>query len=266
MNERILALDIGDARIGIAVSDERRVISQPVEVYQRVGYGPDTRHIQELCRRYDTTLVLSGLPLNMDGTLGGQAEKVKALCQQLENAGLTVIFQDERLTTVAAEKALLEGGMSRKGRKGTVDKVAAAVILQQWLDRGARPDSTAGSINGQPISTTNRNEDEIMDENNGNIIELVDEDGESVEFEHLMTLEHEGEYYIVLMAVEDDEDNDEGEVLILKVEKDEKGEDCYVTVDDDNVTQAVFDKFIAAIEEDDDEIPESVDGEEGEEQ
>lgn len=95
-----------------------------------------------------------------------------------------------------------------------------------------------------------------MEENNSSIIELVDEQGESVEFEHLMTLEHENEYYIVLMALEqeDQEDEDEeGEVLILKLEKDEKGEDCYVTIDDDEVTQAVFDKFVAAIEAEDDE-------------
>ena len=96
-----------------------------------------------------------------------------------------------------------------------------------------------------------------MDEQN-NIIELVDEEGESVEFEHLMTLEHEGAHYIVLMAPESEADpepdEDEGEVLILRLEKDEKGEDCYVTIDDD-VAQAVFDKFVAALEEEDDETP-----------
>lgn len=261
MNERILALDIGDVRIGIAVSDEQRIIAQPVEVYKRVGYGPDTRHIQALCEKYETTKVLSGLPLNMDGTEGGQAQKVRGLCQQLENAGLTVFYQDERLTTVTAERALLEGSMSRQGRKGTVDKVAAAVILQQWLDRSTSSVSATSSTEEEAISTLNRNEDETMDENN-NIIELIDENDEAVAFEHLMTLEYEGDYYIVLMTVEEDEESEEGEVLILKLDKDEKGEDCYVTIDDDDVTQAVFDKFIAAIEEDDDELPENIDGDE----
>jgi len=96
-----------------------------------------------------------------------------------------------------------------------------------------------------------------MEENN--IIELVDENGEAVEFEHLMTLEHEGAYYIVLMAPEAEEgaepSEDEGEVLILKMEKDDEGEDCYVTIDDDDVAQAVFDKFVAALEEEDDAVP-----------
>ena len=134
MNERILALDIGDVRIGIAVSDPSRTIAAPLEVLRRVGWGPDTRYIKALCDKYETTQVLSGLPLNMDGSEGFQAQKVRSFCAQLEKVGLTVIFQDERLTTVVAEDALLEDNMSRADRKKTVDKIAAAVILQQWLD------------------------------------------------------------------------------------------------------------------------------------
>ena len=251
MDERVLALDVGDVRIGIAVSDPSRHIGQPVSVYRRVGYGPDVRHILSLCREYDTSLVLCGLPRNMDGSEGVQAQKVRAFGAELEKAGLTVFFQDERLSTVSAEKALLSGGMRREGRRETVDKVAAAVILQQWLDSGA-----------MPVDRNLRNEDMTMEGEN-NIIELVDEQGKAVEFEHLMTVEHEGSYYIVLMAAQEDEDNEEGEVVILKMEKDDKGEDCYVTIDDDNVLQAVFDKFVAAVEEEDDAIPE--DGEDAQE-
>lgn len=250
MDERILALDVGDARIGIAVSDISRRIAQPVSVYRRVGYGPDVRHILSLCQEYDTHLVLCGLPKNMDGSEGYQAQKVRAFAAELEKAGLTVFFQDERLSTVTAEKTLIDGGMRREGRRETVDKVAAAVILNQWLDSGA-----------MPVDRNLRNEDKIM-ESESNIIELVDEQGKAVEFEHLMTVEHEGDYYIVLMAVEEDEDNEEGEVIILKMEKDDKGEDCYVTIDDDNVLQAVFDKFVAAVEEEDDAIPEDGEGDE----
>ena len=134
MNKRILCLDVGDARIGVAVSDPTRTIATPVEVIHRVGWGPDCRRIRELCDRYETDEVLSGLPLNMDGSEGFQAEKVRQFCAQVEKRGLKVFFQDERLTTVTAEEALLEDGMSRAGRKQNVDKVAAAVILRQWLD------------------------------------------------------------------------------------------------------------------------------------
>ena len=133
VNERIVALDIGDVRIGVAVTDPTRTIASPVEVITRVGWGPDTRQIKALCDRFETELVVSGLPLNMDGSEGFQAKKVRDLCAQLEKAGLTVFFQDERLSTVTAEDALLEGSLSRQERKGKVDKVAAAIILEQWL-------------------------------------------------------------------------------------------------------------------------------------
>jgi len=133
MNERIVALDIGDVRIGVAVSDPTRTVASPVEVITRVGWGPDTRAIRAICDRYETTQIVSGLPLNMDGTEGFQAGKVRDLCAQLQKAGLTVFFQDERLSTVTAEEALLEGNLSRRDRRGIVDKVAAAVILEQWL-------------------------------------------------------------------------------------------------------------------------------------
>lgn len=133
MNERIVALDIGDVRIGVAVSDPTRTIASPVGVITRVGWGPDARKIKEICDRYETALVVSGLPLNMDGSEGFQAAKVRDLCAQLTKAGLTVVFQDERLSTVTAEDALLEGNVSRADRKGKVDKVAAAIILEQYL-------------------------------------------------------------------------------------------------------------------------------------
>ncbi|MBR2661345.1 MAG: Holliday junction resolvase RuvX [Clostridia bacterium] len=134
MNERIVCLDIGDVRIGVAVSDPTGTIASPVEVITRVGWGPDTQKIRSVCERYNTDRILSGLPLNMDGSEGFQARKVRDFCAQLEKAGLNVIFQDERLSTVSAEEALIEGGVSRSDRRKTVDKVAASVILQQWLD------------------------------------------------------------------------------------------------------------------------------------
>ena len=132
-NRRIVALDIGDVRIGVAVSDPSRTIVTPVEVITRIGWGPDTRKILEICNRYETNFIVSGLPLNMDGTEGFQARKVRELCNQLEKAGLVVAFQDERLSTVTAEDLLLKGNISRQIRKSKVDKVAAAIILEQWL-------------------------------------------------------------------------------------------------------------------------------------
>ena len=132
MAGRILALDVGDVRIGVAVSDPTGTIAQPLEVYRRVGYGPDSRYVAALCQRMDCESVLLGLPLNMDGSTGPQAQKVMDFGAVLEKAGLTVHYQDERLTTVTAEAVLIGSGVRREVRRH-VDKLAAAVILEQWL-------------------------------------------------------------------------------------------------------------------------------------
>ncbi len=129
-----MALDVGDRRIGIAVSDEMRVIATPHSVYTRVGYTPDVKYLQKLYGDLAADLIVCGLPRNMDGSTGFQADKVRAFAGKLAEAGLPVVFQDERLSTVSAHQALIQGGMRREDRKETVDKVAAAVILQAYLD------------------------------------------------------------------------------------------------------------------------------------
>ena len=134
MTGRILGLDVGDVRIGLALSDEMRLIATPHSVYTRVGWGPDVKHIRKVYEDSRAVLIVSGLPRNMDGTVGFQAEKVMAFIDKLKEAGLPVEFQDERLSTVSAHQALIEGGVRRDGRKGSVDKVPAALILQTYLD------------------------------------------------------------------------------------------------------------------------------------
>ena len=229
MAGRILALDVGDVRIGVAVSDPTGTIAQPLEVYRRVGYGPDSRYVAALCQRMDCESVLLGLPLNMDGSTGPQAQKVMDFGAVLEKAGLTVHYQDERLTTVTAEAVLIGSGVRREDRRRHVDKLAATVILEQWLaERGI-----------------------IMQEND-NLVQLQDENGKDVNFEHLMTIEHEGNYYVVLEATEDTDDCKEGEAIILKIVRDEESdEDVYATIEDEAEFNAVFDKCMAAMEEED---------------
>ena len=139
MAGRVIALDVGDVRIGVAVSDPTGAIAQPLEVYRRVGYGPDSRYVKALCDRYETDRVVLGLPLNMDGTLGAQAQKAQDFGRVLqEKMGLNVSYQDERMTTVTAEQVLIGGNVRREDRKLYVDKLAAAVILEQWLASQSR--------------------------------------------------------------------------------------------------------------------------------
>jgi putative Holliday junction resolvase len=247
-NRRILGLDVGDKRIGVAVSDPLGITAQPLETYVRVGYGPDARHFAALGAQYGAELALCGLPRNMDGSLGGQAEKVRAFAAELEKAGLPVAYWDERLTTVTAERALLEGGMRRDQRKQVVDKVAAAIILQAYLDAGA-PGANR---------TPKEEEEESTMDNEETVIELVNEFGEPEQFVHLMTLEHEGETYVLLASDDSsEEEDDECEVYIMRIDQDDHGEDCYKPVEDEVVLQAVFDKFVAISEQDEEDSDEA---------
>lgn len=133
---RILAFDIGDRRIGIAVSDLLGITAQPVETYHRSdSTKKDIAYLLDIAKRYAPCKLLFGLPRNMDGSYGTQAEKVKAFAQKLlEQWDGEHDFFDERLTTMAAKRVLIEADVSRSKRKQVIDKLAAVVILQGYMD------------------------------------------------------------------------------------------------------------------------------------
>ncbi len=134
--KRILGVDIGDKRIGIAASDMLGMTAQGIETYTRTGEG-DARYIAEKAKEMGADTIVAGLPLNMNGTEGPAVEKVRAFMDEVKALGLSVVFQDERLTTVSAERTLLEADMSRKKRRKVIDKLAAVYILQAHMDRNA---------------------------------------------------------------------------------------------------------------------------------
>ncbi len=133
---RVLALDVGEKRIGVAVSDPLGLTAQGVETIFTKGQARDILRITELAEQYATKRLLVGLPRNMNGTIGPQAERILAYSKMLEEAGFEVRHQDERLTTLMARRVLLEGDVHRDKRKEVVDKLAATYILQSFLDGG----------------------------------------------------------------------------------------------------------------------------------
>lgn len=133
---RIVCLDVGEKRIGVAVSDLLGLTAQGVETIFTKGEKNDRARIAELARHYETDRILVGLPKSMDGTIGQQAEKVMAFAQALMEDGHQVRYQDERLSTASARRTLIEGDVSRKKRKDSIDKLAAVYILQTYLDAG----------------------------------------------------------------------------------------------------------------------------------
>jgi putative Holliday junction resolvase len=134
--KRVLALDLGDVRIGVAVSDLMRIIANGLETRQRTNEKADLAYFAELVSAQDADTVVVGLPINMDGTEGPRALLARAFGEKLSKVtDARIVFQDERLSTVSAEKALIEADMRRDKRKKVIDKIAAAVILQAYLDK-----------------------------------------------------------------------------------------------------------------------------------
>lgn len=132
---RILGLDIGDKTIGVAVSDLLGFTAQGVTTIKRIGKEKDIQELKKICEEYKVETIVAGLPKNMNGTLGPQSEKVLKFCEVIkERIGLPIKMWDERLTTVAAHRAMLEADLSRAKRKKIVDKMAAMYILQGYLD------------------------------------------------------------------------------------------------------------------------------------
>ncbi len=141
---RKIALDVGDKTVGIALSDELGITAQGLMTLERVGIRKDTTKILELVREYNCDTIVIGLPKKLDGTDSLQTEKVYEFRRMLENKmrstamkGIEVVWQDERLTTVMAEKVLIEADVSRKKRKQVIDKQAAVLIMQSYLDSQA---------------------------------------------------------------------------------------------------------------------------------
>jgi len=132
---RIGGLDVGDRRIGVAVSDEQGWTAQGLAVVGRTRLDADLEALRTTFAPYAPTSIVIGLPKNMNGTIGPQAEKVLAFAREVERAlGVPVVMWDERLSTVGAERVLLEADLSRAKRRKVIDKVAAVFILQGYLD------------------------------------------------------------------------------------------------------------------------------------
>ncbi len=134
--ERIMAIDYGEVRIGIAFSDLLQTISSPFQTYKRVGEEKDLNYLSNLAHDNEVGLIVFGLPLNMDGSEGERAIKTREFGEKLQNvAGIKIEYIDERLTSVEAEDMLLEAGLRRDKRKDIIDKLAAALILESYLNR-----------------------------------------------------------------------------------------------------------------------------------
>ena len=247
-NERVLALDVGTVRIGMALSDPTGKIAQPLETYTRVSRNRDIAYIGDVVRNTGAALVVSGLPKLLDGTEGEQAQKTRAFVERGARIwGVPVEYWDERLSTAAARSVLLLGGVSRERRKDSIDKLAATVILQNFLDARANA-AQKGEAKKQYL--WDKKGSKIMEDMDREIVELVDDEGNEVNLELLLTFEHKDNVYIAFCDADEPEDSEETEVRIMRVESGEtEDDDEYVDIEDEAELDEVFQVFLDIVEQ-----------------
>lgn len=133
---RIMALDLGDKKIGVAVSDPMKITAQSLTTLTREGWAKDLAKIRDLVEKYNVSEIIIGLPLNMNGSAGSTAQQYMKFARRLSRAlNIKIITQDERLTSLQANRVLLQGKVKRAKRKKLVDKVAASYILESYLSQ-----------------------------------------------------------------------------------------------------------------------------------
>ncbi len=132
----LIAFDIGDKRIGIAVSDPFMQMALPYETYHRKNFKTDIQYLVNLAKQRGATTIVCGLPLNFDGSRSEQTEKTESFINELKlNTDIPIVTEDERFTTMEARRLLLEADMRRADRKFVIDKVAASYILEAYMNK-----------------------------------------------------------------------------------------------------------------------------------
>ncbi len=131
---KLLGLDYGNSRIGVAVGDAKTRYVKPHSFFRHQGWGPDVKRVQQLMAETGASAVVLGLPRNMDGSLGPQAQETMGFGKRLEEAGIPLFYQDERLSSFEAEEALQASGLNSRQIRDKVDQTAACLILTRYLD------------------------------------------------------------------------------------------------------------------------------------
>lgn len=245
MEKRIMAFDIGDKRVGVAITDPFNGYAVPKDTYFRTGrLSEDVKALVRLAEEEDVGGIVCGMPVNADGTESIQTEKTRRFIKALEGeTHIPVFTEDERYTTREARRDLTSIGVSvmQDKRKKAVDSIAAAYILESYLAKIKK------EIKNMSMKEENN---DYEDENN--LVNLVDEDGVEREYEHLMTFEFRGEWYVALAPtapVEEAEDDDEGEEIAIYHLVGGEDDEQLEIIEDEQLLDEVFDEFCKLYED-----------------
>ncbi len=234
MEKRIVAFDIGDKRIGVAFSDPFNEYAMPSETYFRTGkFLEDVKAIAKIAEDGGVGRIVCGLPVNFDGTESVQTEKTARFIEALkEQTSIPVFTEDERFTTMEATRVLIQGGVRREERKKSVDSIAASYILDGYLARYKKEK--------QQMSMKEERNEYSEDEN---VVELVDEEGNTLRYEHVGTIEYKGEWYCFFTPeLTPESDDEEQEVAVFRLVGEEDNETLEI-IEDDELLDEVFAEF-----------------------
>ena len=242
ITKRAIAFDIGDKRIGVAVSDPFNEYAMPCDTYFRTrNFQLDVQAIAKIAEDKGVGVIVCGLPISTDGTESEQTEKTRRFIEALrEKTSIQIETEDERFTTAEARETQMMSGVKRDRRKQTIDSIAASFILESYLKKMKNQEKE--KIMKDQLKT------EEYDEELDRIIELEDEEGNAEKFWHIGTIEYRGEWYCFFQKAEPETEEEEDEVVMFRLEG--EGDDKRLAaLDDEQLMDEVFAEFCHQYEE-----------------
>ena len=233
MNKRAIAFDIGDKRIGVAISDPFNEYAMPCETYFRTkSFWVDVEAVAKIAKDKGAGVIVCGMPVNFDGTESVQTVKTREFIEALKTkTDLPIVLEDERFTTMQARDTQIMGGVKRGDRKKSIDSIAASYILESYLEREKIKSKKEKKFMADV---------EIYDDEEERIIELEDDDGNVEKYLHIATIEYKDNMYCVFQIAEPETEEEEDEVVIFLLDNENS---LLLPIEDEQLLDEVFAEF-----------------------
>ena len=234
--KRAIAFDIGDKRIGVAISDPFNEYAMPCETYFRTrSFQADVEAIARIAKERGVQVIVCGMPVNYDGTESVQTVKTRDFIEALKKkTEIEIVLEDERFTTMQARETQMMGGVKRENRKKTIDSIAASYILESYLTREKM------RIKKEQESMSKEELNEVFDDEEERIIELEDEEGNVERLLHIATIEYRENMYCVFQKAEPETEEEEDEVVIFALDEENQ---ALLPIEDEQLLDEVFAEF-----------------------
>ena len=239
ITKRAIAFDIGNKRIGVAVSDPFNEYAMPCETYCRTrNLDADAEALAKIAKDRGVGVIVCGMPVNYDGTESIQTIRTREFIERLQQkTDLPIELEDERFTTMQARETQIAGGIKREDRKKTIDSIAASYILESWLAR----EKIKNKKVEEPVMNNEFNE-EIYEDEEDRVFEVEAEDGTVERLYHIATIEYRKAMYCIFQKAEPEDEDEEDEVIIFALEG--EGDDAMLKpIEDAQLLDEVFAEF-----------------------